>query len=177
MKRNLTPKQERFLSVYLDTGNASEAYRQAYDCQRMKDATITVKASELLKNGNVTVRLRQLQSDLKKISDIKKESILEELACIAFSDIRNYIIFDGSRIRFKSFKELTDRQARAIESIKQGRNGVELKLHGKSWSIERICRMLGFDSPEDINLTLEKMPEPVLDEIIQRLLSPKPKET
>lgn len=170
MKRNITPKQERFLSVYLDTGNASEAYRQAYNCQRMKDATITVKASELLKNGNVTVRLRQLQSDLKKVSDVKKEAILEELACIAFSDIRDYVIFDGTGIRFKSWDELTDRQARAIESIKQGRNGIELKLHGKSWSVERICKMLGFDSPEDINLSLDRMPEPVLDEIIQRLM-------
>ena len=170
MKRNITPKQERFLSVYLDTGNASEAYRQAYNCQRMKDATITVKASELLKNGNVTVRLRQLQSDLKKVSDVKKEAILEELACIAFSDIRDYVIFDGTRIRFKSFEELTDRQSRAIESIKQGRNGIELKLHGKSWSVERICKMLGFDSPEDINLSLDRMPESVLDEIIQRLM-------
>jgi phage terminase small subunit len=170
MRRNITPKQERFLSVYLDTGNASEAYRQAYNCQRMKDTTIVVKASELLKNGNVAVRLQQLQNDLKKISDIKKESILEELACIAFSDIRDYVIFNGSRIRFKSFEELTDQQAKAIESIKKGRNGIELKLHGKSWSIERICRMLGFDSPEDINLSLERMPDPVLDEIINRLM-------
>lgn len=169
-QRNITPKQERFLSVYLDTGNASEAYRQAYDCQRMKDATIAVKASELLKNGNISVRLRQLQSDLKRSSDIKKEAILEELAIIAFSDVRDYIEFDGTRLKFKSLDRLTDKQARAIESIKETRNGFELKLHGKSWSIERICKMLGFDSPEDINLTLERMPEPVLDEIINRIL-------
>ncbi|MFC2352929.1 terminase small subunit [Eikenella halliae] len=27
----MTPKQERFVGLYVETGNASEAYRQAYN--------------------------------------------------------------------------------------------------------------------------------------------------
>lgn len=171
MSKNLTIKQENFVNVYLETGNASEAYRRAYSCSKMKDATINTKACELLKKDKIRVRVRELQRELKKSSDIKKEAILEELACIAFSDIRDYVKFDGKNITFKNFDELTDRQARAIESIKKTRHGIELKLHGKSWTIERISKMLGFDKPEDINLQLEGLPDSVLDAIIEKLMN------
>jgi len=170
MSKKLTIKQEKFVNVYFETGNASHAYRQAYSCKNMKDTTVNVKASELLKNGNVSVRVKELQRDLKKTSDIKKEAILDELACIAFSDIRDYVKFTGRRISFKSFDELTDRQARAIESIKKTRYGIELKLHGKNWTIERISKIMGFDKPEDINLQLEGLPDSVLDALIEKLL-------
>jgi len=59
--RNLTPKQERFVEGYLTTGNASEAYRRAYDAENMSSAVISVKACELLKNGKVAVSLQELR--------------------------------------------------------------------------------------------------------------------
>ena len=39
-------------------------------------------------------------------------------------------------VRFKPFDQLTENQLKAIESVKMGRNGIELRLHSKSWSIE-----------------------------------------
>ena len=57
----LTIKQEKFCNKYLECGNASEAYRFAYDCSRMTDNVISVKASQLLSNGKVTVRVKQKQ--------------------------------------------------------------------------------------------------------------------
>lgn len=168
---SLTPKQEKFLHKYLECGNASDAYRFAYDCSKMKDATVNVKASELLTNGKITVRLSELQGELKEKSDITKEQVLDQLRCIMFADIRDYVDFDGTTISFKDFSLLTDNQAKAIESIKQGRNGIELKLHGKSWSIERICKMLGFDAPTQMVAQLstgfEKMSDDELKELIK----------
>lgn len=58
---SLTPKQEAFCLAYIETGNASEAYRRAYDAQNMKTEVIAVKACELLANGNVSVRVKELQ--------------------------------------------------------------------------------------------------------------------
>ena len=108
-----------------------------------------------------------MQNELKSHSDIKKNEILEELSAIAFSDIRDYILFNGKRITFKPFDKLTNRQAKAIESIKKGRNGIELRLHGKSWTIERICKMLGFDSPTQININ--ELSENQIDDIVLKL--------
>jgi len=149
----LTVKQENFCNNYIETGNASEAYRIAYNCAKMKPVTVKVKASELLNNGNITVTIERIQKALREKSEISKEKVLEELRAIAFSDIRDYLNFNGKRIQFKSFKALTDSQAKAIENLKTGKGGVEMKLHGKSWTIERICKMLGYDSPTKSEIT------------------------
>ena len=163
----LTKKQEDFCNYYMETGNASEAYRRAYSYDNMKDSTINRQAHELLKNPNITARVKVLQDDLKAHSDIKKNEILEELSAIAFSDIRDYIVFNGKKITFKPFDKLTNRQAKAIESVKKGRNGIELRLHGKSWTIERICKMLGFDTPTQININ--ELSEEQIDGIVLKL--------
>ena len=55
--KNLTPKQEAFCLAYIETGNASEAYRQAYDAGKMSEKVIHNKASDLLKRGDIGVRL------------------------------------------------------------------------------------------------------------------------
>ena len=147
MASKLTVKQETFCNKYVECSNASEAYRFAYTAGKMKEDTVHRRAKELLKNGPVTARLKILQDELKAKSDITKERVLEKLSSILESKITDYVEFDGFSLWFKSFNNLTEKQIDAIESIKQGKYGMELKLHGKSWTIERICRMLGFDAP------------------------------
>lgn len=79
MNPSLTQKQENFCMAYIETGNASEAYRQAYEVSRMKPNSIHVKASELLVNGNVTVRVKQLQTEHKMRHDVTVDSLCNEL--------------------------------------------------------------------------------------------------
>ena len=40
----LTAKQEAFARAYVETGNASEAYRRAYNAENMKQESIAVRA-------------------------------------------------------------------------------------------------------------------------------------
>jgi phage terminase small subunit len=75
VSEGLTPKQEAFAQAYVETGNASEAYRKAYDASGMKPATIHVKACELLSSGKVAVRVGELQ----KAGQAKHEMNLERL--------------------------------------------------------------------------------------------------
>lgn len=58
----MTPKQEKFCQLYIELGNASAAYRGAYDAQNMKAETVTKRASELLADGDVTGRVEQLRA-------------------------------------------------------------------------------------------------------------------
>jgi len=143
----LTIKQSNFCNFYVESGNASEAYRRAYSCEKMKDESVNNKAYELLKNVEITGRVNELKESLQSKSDITKERILTELSAIVFADIRDYVEFDGTTVKFKAFDLLTNEQSKAIESIKQTKDGVELKLHGKNWSIEKVCKLLGFDAP------------------------------
>lgn len=67
----LTQKQQTFVLHYtINGGNASEAYRKAYDCENMQDNSIAVEASKLLKNPNVTLWLNQ--------ANVNKQEVFKE---------------------------------------------------------------------------------------------------
>lgn len=78
-KRNLTPKQERFALEYFKTGNASKAYRIAYDCQNMAPETINRKALEVLENGMIAARIERLRAKAEAKGMRSKEEALEML--------------------------------------------------------------------------------------------------
>lgn len=150
----LSVKQEKFCNYYIECGNASEAYRRAYSCSNMKDESINVKAVELLKNGKITVRVKELQEELKRKSDITKEEVLNMLKSFMYADIRNFLTIKNGNVIFKDSEDWTDEMAMQVESVKQGKDGIEIKLNGRTWTIQRICKMLGFDSPQDMNINI-----------------------
>lgn len=150
----LSVKQENFCNYYIECGNASEAYRRAYSCSNMKDESINVKAVELLNNGKITVRVKELQEELKKKSDITKEEVLNMLKSFMYADIRNFLTIKNGNVVFKDSEDWTDEMAMQVESVKQGKEGIEIKLNGRAWTIQRICKMLGFDSPQDVNVNM-----------------------
>lgn len=71
----LTPKQEKFAQVWHATGNKSEAYRQAYNCENMSADVINVKAVEVATNGNVAVRFSELQKAARKRNETTVDTI------------------------------------------------------------------------------------------------------
>ena len=75
----LTQKQEAFARAYVETGNASEAYRRAYDAARMKPEAIHVNASKLLADTKVALRVDALQEKHAKRHDITVDRITEML--------------------------------------------------------------------------------------------------
>lgn len=63
MSEDLTPKQEAFALAYVETGNAAEAYRRAYDVRAAtQHSSIYTNASKLLDNAKVMQRVRDLQA-------------------------------------------------------------------------------------------------------------------
>lgn len=197
-REELTQKQELFCNHYVECGgNASEAYRRAFDAKDMSDRVVWNEASKLLNSHKVAVKIKELQRGLRDKSDITKERVLEELGAIMEAKITDYVELttrevavgdegdtkEVQTLAFKDFDRLSERQVRAIESVRQGRNGIELKLHGKSWTIERICKMLGYDAPErsEINLTADRIQASPLNDLsldqldaIANIIEPKP---
>ena len=146
----LRPKQEKFCNLYIETSNASEAYRKVYSCKGSSDKTVWEAASKLV--SKLSPRIQELQSELRKKSNITKDRVLEELRCIAFADIRDFLSIRNGMVIFKDSSEWTEEMALAVESVKVTKEGIELKLNGKSWSISRICKMLGYDEPTEVNI-------------------------
>jgi phage terminase small subunit len=162
----ITPKQAEFCRQYMvDFNGKQAAIRAGYSPKAAE-----FQAARMLRYDKVQDYLTKLQAEARAMTDITKEEILAELASILRAKISDYLYFNGYQIAFKSFDQLTEPQIKAIESIKENRYGeIELKLHGKSWTIEKICKILGFDATQDLNINFDKMDEAAIDMIINRL--------
>ena len=75
----LTDKQEKFVQIYIETKNASEAYRQSYNAGKMKDTSVNVNASKMLANAKVALRLAQLRGEIKQRHNVTVDSLIKEL--------------------------------------------------------------------------------------------------
>jgi phage terminase small subunit len=76
---SLTQKQERFCTEYVTGGNASAAYRRAYDASGMKSTTVNRKAKEVLDNGKITARLHELRAPVVAGAQLTLERHLIDL--------------------------------------------------------------------------------------------------
>ena len=77
--RELTLKQAAFVREYLDIGNASEAYRRAYDASGMQPKAIHVEASRLLDNPKVALSVAELQREAAVAAGLSLEYVLVNL--------------------------------------------------------------------------------------------------
>lgn len=179
-KASLTIKQEKFCNKYLECGNASEAYRYAYDCSKMSDNSVWCNASQLLADIKVAQRLEYLKSHLAEASGITALQIIREHQKIAFSD--------ATRIRngwmsLKEFESLTDDEKACIRSVetKQTKRTtpmgdevideqVKITCYDKQKALDSIVSMLGYNAPEKIANTDSKgndIPQPTFN--VERL--------
>lgn len=177
----LTIKQEKFCNYYIETGNASEAYRRAYNCDNMSEKAIWENASKLLNNTKVAPRVKELQDELKDISDITKERLMRELSNIAFSTISD---MHNTWIERKDFENLSPKQKSAIKSISTkvlkkniGTKDnpeyadvefVKIEMHDKLKAIEDLAKMLGYNEPEKHEHIFR---EPMTDERAKEIMN------
>lgn len=79
MAPKLTQKQEAFCLAYLETGNASEAYRRAYKPQKSKSTTINRNAKALLDDPKIAARVQELRAPAVERARLTLEQHLENL--------------------------------------------------------------------------------------------------
>lgn len=183
MDVKLTIKQENFCNYYVECGNASEAYRRAYNAVNMKDKTIWERASRLLNEYKVKARVDELRKQANDMAKITKERILKELSNMAFSSISE---MHNTWIERKEFDRLTDSQKASIKSISTkvlkknvGTKDdpqivdvefVKIELYDKIKAIECINKMLGYNEPEKVDVGFkEPMTNAKAKEIIEKL--------
>ena len=116
-KIKLTPKQERFCQVYIETGNASEAYRQAYNTEKMKPESVNSKGYQLLQQVQITARLDELRAEHKKRHEITVDTLvaeLEEARKLAFETDKAAAAVSATMGKAKLLGLVVDKQETAI---------------------------------------------------------------
>ena len=79
MADQITAKQEAFCLAYVETGNAAEAYRRAYDVKAATlHSTIYSAASRLLADSKVCARVAELQDQAATMSLYTVKQAFEE---------------------------------------------------------------------------------------------------
>ncbi|WP_020208275.1 terminase small subunit [Gilvimarinus chinensis] len=75
----LTEKQERFCLAYIETGNASEAYRRSYDCSNSSESSVNRLAKALMDNIKIASRIDELRAPVREKAQLTLEQHLEDL--------------------------------------------------------------------------------------------------
>ena len=79
---SLTTKQEIFVQKLIEGYSQRESYRFAYNCSKMKDSTIDVRACELFNDSKVKVRYEELKQELKERAFYTVEKANQDLEWI-----------------------------------------------------------------------------------------------
>ena len=77
-KKALTPKESTFARLYVETGNATEAYRQAYD-HNGNDATACRGAHDVLHRQTVAAYVGDLQAEHRERHKVTVDQLTDQL--------------------------------------------------------------------------------------------------
>lgn len=138
----LTPKQKIFADEYLIDLNATRAYKVAYPKVK-RNETAAVNGSRSLRNANVAAYIEKRMKDREKRTEITQDMVLQELAKIGFADITDFVTIEGAFVRVKQTADIPREKLGAVAGIKEGANGIEIKLNDKEKALELIGRHLG----------------------------------
>lgn len=154
-----TDKQRLFIAYYVKYWNATKAYQKAYGCAY---STARTEGSRLLANPNIREEIIKVRDELTQDALLDKRSLLQKWIDVAFADITDYVKFgrqeeieyndDGQpaldmngNIKTYSFNyvhlnESTDVDGTLITEVKQGKDGITIKLADKMKALEFLSK-------------------------------------
>lgn len=138
----LTPKQKIFADEYLIDLNATRAYKVAYP--RVKnEETAAAAGARLLRNVKVAEYIQERMDERAQRTEITQDRVLQELAKIGFAEVTDFVTIEGGIVKVKSTNQMPRDKLGVIAGIKEGANGIEIKLNDKEKALELIGRHLG----------------------------------
>ena len=133
----LTDKQKRFVAEYLVDLNATAAAKRA----GYKDPNI---GRQLITKNNVSAEISKSRDDLQSKLEITQETVLQELAAIAFANGTDFVTVTGAGLLdVKPTSQVSKEKLPAIAGIKYSQTGIEIKLHDKVRALELLGKHLG----------------------------------
>lgn len=135
----LSEKQKRFVQEYLVDLNATAAAKRA----GYSPKTASEQGARLLANVKVQEEIQKAIEKRQNRVEITQDRVLQELTSIAFAKGTDYASIISGVVMMNDTEELTEEQKAAIVSIKQTKEGVEVKLADKMRALELLAKHLG----------------------------------
>lgn len=163
LKPALNDKQSAFCEEYLIDLNATQAAIRAGYSKK----TAAQIGEKLLRKVEIQEKIQQLKNERSARTDITADAVIRRLAEISFANVDHFAKVVEQEYEATEFaaegEKLVQRQVTrtrkivdvvptdevprerlaAIAAIKQGRNGIELKLHDQVKALELLGRHLG----------------------------------
>ena len=155
----LSEKQKRFVQEYLVDLNATAAAKRA----GYSPKTASEQGARLLANVKVQEEIQKAIEKRQNRVEITQDRVLQELTSIAFAKGTDYASIISGVVMMNDTEELTEEQKAAIVSIKQTKEGVEVKLADKMRALELLAKHLGLLQAQ------EKQEDGMLLELIKGL--------
>jgi len=164
----LTAKQRIFADEYLIDLNATRAYKVAYP-KIKNDETAAANSSRVLRNAKVEEYIQKRMKDREKRTEITQDMVIKELAKIGFANVTDYVTIEGPYVKVKQTEDTPSKKFGAIAGIKEGANGIEIKMNDKGKALELIGRHLGmWKDKVEVSGTLETE-KTKLDDLINQM--------
>lgn len=174
----LTQKQEAFCLAYIETGNASEAYRRAYPVsKKWKDQAVHVNASKMLADAKVALRVDELRASIASATVVSEVRVIEEAARIGLFDPAGLLASDGSLLPILEMAPEVRAAIASIEFIELTANDgtvtsrvKKVKIWDKNSALEKIMRHLGsFEKDNKQKNLFDGVPRETLKVIAEKL--------
>lgn len=133
-RKKLNPRQEQFCQNYAAYGNASKAYREAY--QGALGAGVS--AFKLLKNTDIQERIAEITGETAKRNEITKDELIawwEEVRDTPVGEI--------------------DQDHPLAQEYQAGESGIKIKMPSKERAMMEIARLTGAYEPEKKQVGLD----------------------
>ncbi|WP_017379750.1 terminase small subunit [Paenisporosarcina sp. TG-14] len=165
---DLTDKQRLFCIYYIKYFNATKAYQKAYGCAY---STAMTNGHNLLRNTEISKEIDRMKVEQAMELKLDVRDVLQKYIDIAFADITDFVLFgtkevieyddngvaiidpDGKvetrTVSFVDFKDYKEVDGTLITEVKQGRDGVAVKLADKMKALEMLSKYFDLLSESD----------------------------
>lgn len=155
----LTEKQKLFCIYYASNNNATQSYLKAYECNYL---TARVEGCKHLTKPNIKAEIKKLKELLRAEIDIDVIDLLNYCMRIIGADISDYIVFGQKEVPvFGMYGPIVDKKTKkpvmqtinyvdlsesskvdtsVISEVKQGKDGISIKLADKKWAWEQLIK-------------------------------------
>ena len=165
---NLTDKQRLFCIYYIKYFNATKAYQKAYGCAY---TTAMSNGYSLLRNTKVSAEIDRMRNDKLNEKKLSLDDVLQKYIDIAFADISDFMTFGSEEVvamdeygkallddkgekvtymkNYVTFMNSDEVDGTLITEVKQGKDGVSVKLADKMKALDMLAKYTDLLSSHD----------------------------